>query len=220
MDQHLATSETSASTSLASTISRVREELERAVKFDSVKAIRDHAEALRLYAKSIGAAQSALNSIAEIKIRAERRMGREIASLTLNAGGRPAKSGDRASPVSSSPTLAELGIHKKWSQRWQALARMPTADFEAYLYDVKRGGEELTAAGAYRAARKIEKAAASAAACTQGLADVRRQLRALEKAWGGASDAARRAFIDKHLAEIAMSPGDEGNVVLLTMMAG
>jgi hypothetical protein len=220
MDQHLATPETSANASLASTISHVRQELERAVKFDSVKAIHDQAEALRLYAKSIGAAQSALNSIAEIKIRAERRMGREIASLTLNAGGRPAKSGDRGSPVSSAPTLAELGIHKKWSQRWQALARMPTADFEDYLYAVKKGGEELTAAGVYRAARKIEKAAASPAAGALGLADVRRQLRALERAWGGASDAARRAFIDKHLGGIAIPPGDDSKVVLLTTMAG
>jgi hypothetical protein len=129
MDQQLAAPETSAGASLVATISRVREELERSVKFDSVKAIHDQAEALRLYAKSIGAAQAALNAIAEIKIRAERRMGREIASLTLNAGGRPAKTGDRASPVSAAPTLAELGIHKKWSQRWQVLpgCRRPTS---------------------------------------------------------------------------------------------
>jgi hypothetical protein len=97
---------------------------------------------------------------------------------------------------------------------------MPTADFEEYLYTVKRGGEELTAAGVYRAARKIEKAAAAPRAAALGLADVRRQLRALEKAWDGASDAARRAFIDKHLPGVAVPRGDDGKVVLLTTLAG
>jgi hypothetical protein len=43
--------------SLAEAMSHLRTELERAVKFDSVKAIRDQAEALRSYAKSIGAAR-------------------------------------------------------------------------------------------------------------------------------------------------------------------
>jgi hypothetical protein len=204
--------------SLTEAMSHLRTELERAVKFDSVKAIRDQAEALRSYAKSIGAAQSALNSIAEIKLRAERRMGREIASFTLNVGGRPPRTGDSVSPVSP-PTLSELGIHKKWSQRWQTLARMPAAEFETYLIGIKRSGEELTAAGLYRAARKLEKdGAASAAADAPGnCVPVRRQLRALERAWLRASDAARRAFVEKHLADLAGRPAYERNVVPLTV---
>jgi hypothetical protein len=203
--------------SLTEAMSHLRTELERAVKFDSVKAIRDQAEALRSYAKSIGAAQSALNSIAEIKLRAERRMGREIASFTLNVGGRPARTGDGVSPVSP-PTLSELGIHKKWSQRWQTLARMPAAEFEAYLIGVKRSGEELTAAGLYRAARKLEKGGAAATAdAPSNCVPVRRQLRALERAWLRASDAARRAFVEKHLADLAGRPAYERNVVPLTV---
>jgi hypothetical protein len=203
--------------SLTEAMSHLRTELERAVKFDSVKAIRDQAEALRSYAKSIGAAQSALNSIAEIKLRAERRMGREIASFTLNVGGRPSRTGDGVSPVSP-PTLSELGIHKKWSQRWQTLARMPAAEFETYLIAVKRSGEELTAAGLYRAARKLEKGGTAAAADAPGnCVPVRRQLRALERAWLRASDGARRAFIEKHLADLAGRPAYERNVVPLTV---
>ena len=202
--------------SLTEAMSHLRTELERAVKFDSVKAIRDQAEALRSYAKSIGAAQSALNSIAEIKLRAERRMGREIASFTLNVGGRPPKTGDGVSPVPP-PTLSELGIHKKWSQRWQTLARMPAAEFEAYLIGIKRSGEELTAAGLYRAAVKLEKGGAAAADAPSNCVPVRRQLRALERAWLRASDGARRAFIEKHLADLAGRPAYERNVVPLTV---
>lgn len=193
-------------------VAQLRLELERAVKFDSVKAIRDQAEALRNYAKSIGTAQTALNAIAEIKIRAERRMGWEIANFALNAGGRPAKTGDSLSRVSP-PTLGELGIHKKWSQRWQILARMPSADFEAYLHKVKRSGEELTAAGLYRAALSLRGASSSPA--TDDALQLRRDLRALERAWRRAGDAARRAFLERHRAEAAPSPVYEGNVVPL-----
>lgn len=201
--------------SLAEAIAQIRGALERAVTFDSVKAIRDQAEALRGYAKSIGAAQSALNSIAEIKIRAERRMGWEIASFTMNSGGRPAKTGDGASPVSP-PTLSELGIHKKWSQRWQALARMPSADFESYVIGVKRSGEELTAAGLYRAALKLKTGSASPAADGRDKTlAMRRQLRALERAWAGAGEAARRCFLERHLADFADPPPYDGNVVPL-----
>jgi hypothetical protein len=199
---------------LAETIARMRTELERAVKFDSVKAIRDRAEALRGYAKSIGAAQSALNSMAEIKIRAERRMGWELAHFTMNQGGRPAGTGDSVSPVSP-PTLADLGIHKKSSQRWQTLARMPSAEFEAYLMAVRRSGVELTAAGVYRAARNLEQSESPARAARDNSASLHRELRALERAWARAGDAARRAFFERHFCDLLGSGTFEGNVVPL-----
>jgi hypothetical protein len=184
--------------SLAELISQARTELETAVSFDHVKAIRDQADVLRGYAKSIGAAQTALNAVAEVKIRAERRMGRELAALDMNAGGRPPKTGDNASPVSR-PTLAALGIHKKWSQRWQALARIPPATFEACIIDAKRSGEELTTAGLNRAAARILRSdAARAPQPAPGAGDtVERQLDALERAWAAADDTARRIFMER-----------------------
>ncbi|MGO8917585.1 MAG: hypothetical protein ACLQJR_16895 [Stellaceae bacterium] len=188
--------------SLAELISRARTELETAVSFDHVKAIRDQIAALRGYARSIGAAQTTLNAIAEIKIRAERRMGRELAGLDLHPGGRPAKTGDTASPVSK-PTLAELGIQKKWSQRWQALARIPPATFETCIIDAKRSGEELTTAGLCRAAAMtLRSEGAPAPQSGPDAVDVvERQLDALERAWAEADDAARRLFMEKHRLE-------------------
>ncbi|HXZ03158.1 MAG TPA: hypothetical protein VEI03_24440 [Stellaceae bacterium] len=198
MADALLTREPPSRSSLAELISHARAELETAVSFDHVKAIRDQADALRGYAKSIGAAQAALNAVAEIKIRAERRMGRELAALDMHPGGRPPKTGDTASPVSK-PTLAALGIHKKWSQRWQALARIPPATFEACLFEAKRNGEELTTAGLNRAAARILRndVGRGPPPAPDARDAVERQLEALERAWAAAGDAARRMFLER-----------------------
>ena len=187
---------------LADAVARFRLELDQAVQFDSVKAIRDRAEALRGYAKSIGTAQSALNAIAEIKIRAERRMGRELASLAMHPGGRPSKTGDRESLVSLA-TLKELGIQKKASQRWQALARIPSGTFEAGIHAIKRSGEELSTAALHRTVRKLEEEYYPSNPAADQYSELRRQLRSLERAWLGASEPVRRLFVREHFGELA-----------------
>lgn len=181
--------------SLTELIAKARADLDGAVRFDHVKAIHDQAEALRSYARSIGAAQTALNAIAEIKLRAERRMGRELSLLEMHPGGRPGKTGDAASPVSR-PTLADLGIHKKWSERWQKLARIPAALFEDCLIDFKRAGEELTAAGLFRAVQRLERDLKAGGPTPEPAPQ--RQLDALERAWAAAEEGARQAFLDRH----------------------
>src|ERR1700687_6107773 len=70
-------------------VASARRALEVAGSFEEVKAVRDKAEALRAYLRSIDAARDAQNDCAEIKIRAERRMGEELARIEKNAGGRP-----------------------------------------------------------------------------------------------------------------------------------
>src|SRR5262245_119700 len=52
--------------------------LEQCRSLDEVKTIRDKAEAIRVYAKKIGESQRSQNAAAEVKIRAERRMGELI----------------------------------------------------------------------------------------------------------------------------------------------
>src|SRR5439155_10977836 len=68
--------------------------LQRAASFlaecqdlDEVKDLRDKAEALRLYQKKIGDSQRAQNAAAEIKIRAERRMGELLQEQGPKHGG-------------------------------------------------------------------------------------------------------------------------------------
>jgi predicted RNase H-like nuclease (RuvC/YqgF family) len=84
---------------------------------------------------------------AEIRIRAERRLG-ELLSLQKNAdgfnkGGRPAEiTGTLPGPVIS-PTLAEAGISKNLSSRAQKLAAVPNDEFESEVSDWReRVGKE------------------------------------------------------------------------------
>jgi N6-adenosine-specific RNA methylase IME4 len=189
-------------------VASARRALEVAGSFEEVKAVRDKAEALRAYLRSIDAARDAQNDCAEIKIRAERRMGDELARIEKNAGGRPVeRTGDTMSPVSNQavpppppspektsnivlpvstpaatatatilptpppeqpaqaraapsepptppPSLAELGISKMQSSRWQAIAGVPDEAFEDHVAGVKQSGDELTTAGVYRLAKQ------------------------------------------------------------------
>jgi hypothetical protein len=82
--------------------------IEKAGSFDELRAIAAKADALQTFQKAIGAATDALNAAAEIRIRAQRRMGQELADAGL-AGGDRSKipQGDFAQ---AKPTLADIGI--------------------------------------------------------------------------------------------------------------
>ncbi len=111
------------------------------VDLDEVKNLRDKAEVLRLYHKKVDDSFAASQAAAEIKIRAERRMGELLREMPKNDGGRPSKTGDTKSPVS---TLANHGIHKKMSSRTQAIAAVPAKEFEDTIAKTKQSNNELT----------------------------------------------------------------------------
>src|SRR5262249_62085698 len=83
--------------------------LEQCQGLDEVKSLRDKAEAIRLYQRKIGESQRAQNAAAEIKIRAERRMGELIPGLGVKPG--------RPSNGSTVGPLRSLGIGKTESHR-------------------------------------------------------------------------------------------------------
>jgi phage N-6-adenine-methyltransferase len=108
---------------------------------DEVKDIRDRAEAMRAYARQAKNRQLEVDA-AEIRIRAERRLGeliqaqKETTGLATGAAGigRP----ESAVPEeyrTQPPTLAEAGIDKKLSSRAQRLAAVPEAKFEGLMAD-------------------------------------------------------------------------------------
>jgi hypothetical protein len=67
----------------------------------------------------------------EIKVRAERRCGELLRKTEKNDGGRPAKNqSDDATGFDRAPTLAEMGLTKDESSRYQQLADMPDEHFE------------------------------------------------------------------------------------------
>jgi hypothetical protein len=133
-------------------IDRARQELDAARTMDDIKRIRDKAEAVRTYIRLTGASLEAQNYAAEIKIRAERRAGELLAEMKAN-GDRKGQSGKQK--FHDETSLADLGISKLLSHRWQAEALVSKSDFEAHLARINAAGKELTSADVYRMGREI-----------------------------------------------------------------
>ena len=127
-------------------------------RIDDVKDIRDKAEALRLYAKQAGEGLENQNMMAEIKLRAERRCGELLVEMERADVGRPEKT-SHAVTISPPPTLADMGISRMQSSRWQAIAAVPEPIFEQHLATVKADAQELTSSGVLRVAKELERTA-------------------------------------------------------------
>lgn len=129
---------------------------------DEVKGWTDKAAAMQAYgrmAKDKGLETDA----AEIRIRAERRLGELLAAQKEEGG--LAKPGVKPNSVVTNdriPTLAEAGISKDLSSRAQKLAAVPEADFEQEIGEwrdrVKQEGERVTARLEARGEGKTPKA--------------------------------------------------------------
>ncbi len=90
---------------------------------------------------------------AEIKIRAEKRMGEMLIETEKHPPGPDKK--DRSHDVTDPPKLKDIGITKKQSSRWQATAQIPDEDFENHITETKQGGKELTSAGVLKMAKNL-----------------------------------------------------------------
>lgn len=140
------------SETLPALVDRAKQAIETAGSFEEVKAVRDHAEALRAYARHINAGLDAQNACAEIKLRAERRMGQELRKLD----GMGSHGGDRKS--SPAVRLDAIGINKNQSSRWQRVASLADEEFEDYVADARARGGEITTAGVIKLATQTSKA--------------------------------------------------------------
>ena len=128
-------------------IDNAKRAIEVAGSFEEIKAIRDQAEMMRQYAKRIDAGLEAQNRCAEIKIRAERRMGQELQKMEK------AKPGpiDRShNGTELAPRLQDIGINKNQSARWQQIASLDDEEFESAVRDQ----EEVTTRGVLRVAEQ------------------------------------------------------------------
>jgi N6-adenosine-specific RNA methylase IME4 len=114
-----------------------RRALAEAVRIDDVKQIRDMAVAAQAYAHQAQDYEM-LNNATEIRERAERRAGEVLAEMK-ERGERREGHGDQKSELRGvTPKLADLGVSKIQSSRWQAKAKMPDDVFERHVESVKR----------------------------------------------------------------------------------
>ena len=99
---------------------------------DEVKDFRDKALAIEAYAKQANDYELERDA-AVARVRAERRCGELLAEMDKAKGGRPIenRSHDSTGFVAETKTLSDLGITKDQSSKWQRLAAVPEAEFEA-----------------------------------------------------------------------------------------
>ena len=133
-----------------------RHALQVASTVDEVKDIRDKAEAMAAYARQARDTEL-IKWATEIKVRAERRAGQMLAEMPKATGAKgvgpiAVPSCDRNQP----PTLAEIGITKNDSSRWQKLAAVSDEQFEAAVAAAKDVAGEVTTAAMMRAAKTDE----------------------------------------------------------------
>jgi len=108
---------------------------------DEVKDLLDKAAALKAYARQAKNKQLEIDA-AEIRIRAERRLGEMLKESDKNKGGRPNKK-----PVDSDdrlPTYEEIGITKDLASRAQQLADIPEDVFEQTLAEPREEQAAVT----------------------------------------------------------------------------
>ena len=134
---------------------------------DEVKMIRNLGEAARAYARQARLGLEAQNDAAEIKLRAERRLGELIATLPKQDGGDAARARSQAA-TEVPPRLDDLGISKSQSSRCQTIAAVPEPVFEEYVTGVREQGRvdgktELTTTGALLVARQYRPSSSSTA---------------------------------------------------------
>lgn len=128
---------------------------------DELKDIRDKASAIQAYTRQRGDSLEIQNAAAEIKLRAERRIGEILIDMDKNTGTQgqlvgPGVIGGSVviPPIDEKPTLADMGISKVQSSHWQQIAAIPEETFEAHLSASKQADEELTTAGMLRLANE------------------------------------------------------------------
>lgn len=143
---------------------QARVALAAACQIDEVKDIRDKAEALAAYARQAKDTELVQHAT-EIKVRAERRCGELLATAADNGeratrahGGAniPSVSND-ATPIK---TLADIGLTRDESSRYQQLAAMPEEHFEAAIATAKDSVGQVTTAFLLRAKKQREETTA------------------------------------------------------------
>lgn len=175
--------------------------LAEAKSVDDVKEIRDRSEAMRAYAKQAKNKQLEVDA-AEIRIRAERRLGEMIAAQRdagdLSKGAQGTGSNQHQVRVANGPaaiSLAEAGIDKHLADRARKLAAIPEAEFTEIVADWRGRVERENERVSVNLLKSGERHSAAQASAIM-ISEEDREYRDLQKAWDGAGEGARDQFLD------------------------
>jgi hypothetical protein len=134
------------------TLQAARHILATATSPAQIKDLRDYLEEWERALRMRGDAGEQEYDAAEIKLRAERRLGDLLASVDFDKGGRPAKTNNTRLSV----RLADLGVTPMQSSRWQLEASVPEREFVEWIDNMKARDEEITGAGLRRLAADLK----------------------------------------------------------------
>lgn len=99
---------------------------------DEVKDIRDKAEGMRAYARQAKNRELEVDA-AEIRFRAERRLGEMMAADKAAGNSAQGRRTDLGCSETQVPTLADAGIDKNLAHRARSMAAVPEAEFEGMV---------------------------------------------------------------------------------------
>jgi N6-adenosine-specific RNA methylase IME4 len=142
-------------------LSEVERRLASIDRVDEAKAIRDQAEAIRIYAKSAKKGLGIQNRAAAIKILAERRAGELLAKVERVQGNRDGRKGLRS-------TLERSDIGLAQAHRWQRIATVPEAQIRKLEAECNEAKRELTSVAIIKTARDAQRQADVEAKCGRG----------------------------------------------------
>lgn len=129
-------------------LGEAKDAIARASTIHEAKQYRDQAEAMRVYVAMRGGSLEIQNDGAELRIRAERKIGELLSLAQLRGGDR--KSNSHADCLK----LDDIGVSQNQSTRWQQIARVPQGEFDQHIRQQREAGKELTSKGIRQLAQR------------------------------------------------------------------